>query len=1159
MSIDLNAARSILDFGARMGQGQLAEDQLEGAVAIHNLLANRGVAYLADEVGMGKTYVALGAIALFRHFHPGFRVLLLAPRRNIQLKWMKEQGNFIQNNIRYPELRNRSLDGKPVWPMVMCESLMDLVHASTLDPNRDFYCRLSSFSMAVDGDQTVEAQTVAKLKKEVLRHLPWAPSTSFSPRGKQAFKDDMARLLCCALPRFDLVVVDEAHNLKHGFSENASARNRVLSFAMGARPLEHAQEQLFRGYGLRAPRVLFLSATPVEDSYRQLWNQLDVFGHGDSYQLLADETATEADKKCVAEQFLIRRVTSLRIGEKELTRNLYRREWRGGGVEQHDRPVRVEGDRQRLVLALVQKKVSELLGDTRFGRSFQVGMLASFESFHETTSRILKQEVESGNFDGTEQTLDAREREGIDVQSVNALARSYRAKFGTDLPHPKMDAVADSLVSCWRTGEKALVFVRRVASVHELKNRLDDAYDRWLIGRLRQELPEPVRNRFEKLVAQYDALKDRGRTGVQDFDAVDATRDAKHLSQDVLNRGGQDTFFAWYFRGNGPEGVLSGANVQQRFLERSTFFADNTTAWILGCRPDHVIERMCASLGMDREQLRVQVAKLAIPYLPVVQKPKRTDFFEAAHAAACELLKGSGGVEGERATVVSEELWWQTHGGNERNHSYDPLPFLEEHTFLAELEQRPALCARLWPEARGGTLNARLRERFLRAQLLASAMRLGHSLIDFYCLVVRSMETLEGGQLEEESAAASVRTRAVQLADWLEIQQGVPISQRKWNAFDELSELASHFELIVDVNVPDVRSGRLSEASKAFGVLLGRQQPVAGMEGKINQTVIRQFRMPGYPFVLVSTDLLQEGEDLHTFCSRVHHYGISWTPSAMEQRTGRIDRVRSQTDRRLRSLIDLSGDAKLQVHYPYLQGTIEVLQVRRVLERMNTFVRLMHEGLAPEAREARTVDVDREMHATDAVVPQITEVLRTAFPVRKEWLKGERVQPAVTMENADRMGERFARIPSYELKGLQVEWAATTNARALFGTAQVDSRIQPFSLMLASTAGWLMVRCVSPVGRVGLDESYNRITASLARFPAKVGAIITREDRSYDMTVEGEVLLGPDEEHDEARIRLLISRVVRRADELEQRHVPNADAPLSQFERDLKVETENAR
>ncbi len=71
--ISIGTAAQLLDFGARIGPGQRADEQLAGSVAIHNILAERGIAYLADEVGMGKTYVALGALALFRHFRPDFR------------------------------------------------------------------------------------------------------------------------------------------------------------------------------------------------------------------------------------------------------------------------------------------------------------------------------------------------------------------------------------------------------------------------------------------------------------------------------------------------------------------------------------------------------------------------------------------------------------------------------------------------------------------------------------------------------------------------------------------------------------------------------------------------------------------------------------------------------------------------------------------------------------------------------------------------------------------------------------------------------------------------------------------------------------------------------------------------------------------------------
>ena len=110
--IHVDAAARFLDFGARIGDVR-GREQLEGAVALHHMLATQNVAYLADEVGMGKTYVALGAVALFRHFDPSFRVLVIAPQENIQSKWVKELENFVANNVRFADLRVKGLDGRP--------------------------------------------------------------------------------------------------------------------------------------------------------------------------------------------------------------------------------------------------------------------------------------------------------------------------------------------------------------------------------------------------------------------------------------------------------------------------------------------------------------------------------------------------------------------------------------------------------------------------------------------------------------------------------------------------------------------------------------------------------------------------------------------------------------------------------------------------------------------------------------------------------------------------------------------------------------------------------------------------------------------------------------------------------------------------------------
>src|SRR6185503_17536965 len=106
------------------------------------------------------------------------------------------------------------------------------------------------------------------------------------------------------------------------------------------------------------------------------------------------------------------------------TKNLYRREWQRGGVHVHDEPIRIEDDRERLVVALVQKKVSEVIGSERFNSSFQIGMLASFESFLETAGvKKAEIEIEPGIFDGPEQTENLSEREGVDVADVNRIAK----------------------------------------------------------------------------------------------------------------------------------------------------------------------------------------------------------------------------------------------------------------------------------------------------------------------------------------------------------------------------------------------------------------------------------------------------------------------------------------------------------------------------------------------------------------------------------------------------------------------------------------------------------------------------------------------------------------------------------------------------------------
>ncbi|HRI06197.1 MAG TPA: DEAD/DEAH box helicase family protein [Nannocystaceae bacterium] len=1165
--IDLEAARALLDFSARIDTHR-AEEQLHGAVAIHNILRTQRVAYLADEVGMGKTYVALGALALFRHFDPGFRALIIAPRKNIQEKWQKELRNFAANNVKFDDLRVRGLDGRPARPIVHCENLLELVAETSLDPNRDFFLRLTSFSLALGKD----SQSWRRTRDQLRRHLPWLPDEPFKLHNKDEFKLSFARALCCALPRFDLVIVDEAHNLKHGASRSSSARNQVLAAALGGHPLADAAERRhFPDYGPRATRVLLLSATPLEETYEHVWNQLDIFGMGAGFEELRDDTVPEARKKELAARFLIRRVTTIKIDTQEHTKNMYRREWRAGGVDTFDEPIRIESEEQRLIVALVQKKVSELLSRNRFGRSFQIGMLASFESFLQTSK--LKRESADGEstFDDAEQTDNAEEREGIDVEDVNRLARNYRQHFGREMPHPKMDAVCKSLADTWASGRKTLVFVRRVASVDELKRKLDERYDEWLIGTLRERLPETLRDEFERLVKRY--REEKGDTAARRQASVSEPRSPGDDDADLQDHGGLDTFFAWFFRGEGPKGFVSGANIQERFTKPSsaysTFFADNHVMALLGAEPGEVLPILAQALTISLDETHARVRERSARYLSRRAKTfTPAGRFDAAQAAALELLQECP-VESLRreAEVLWEELYRHAKAPSSAREAPPEIAgALETPTFFTEV-RRPrwaALRGSIWPVPDISDLDAdglrrRVREQVLRAGLLATAARLGHALIDLYVAALAGRTTLAtraaGGDAYDRDEDTSARRLLDEYLAILESQREGP-GPRTWGALDELAAISANFDLILDVNAPEARTEPLTGARRLFAGLLRQQEPVGGMWGQINGTLVRQFRMPGYPFVLITTDILQEGEDLHTFCSSVMHYGISWTPSAMEQRIGRIDRVRSQSDRRLTALQrGPTGDELLQVYVPFLEDTVEVLQVERVLDRLDTFLRLMHEGLTNHAiNDPHKVDVEREIVAMRRRSVVERELLKSAFPVPATALRGSRTVLAVTPELASEVRGRFDRLRARSLGGLPMEWAESSPRGALLGTALLaDGRVQPFMLVLRSDHGLPVVRCISPIGRTSSGEDADDLVGPAARLHSRVGAIPTGE--KYDLTVEDDVLLG-DIDVDLDRVGLLVHRVVTQADRLERDHFDDEqDARLDAFEEDLRKET----
>jgi superfamily II DNA or RNA helicase len=156
-------------------------------------------------------------------------------------------------------------------------------------------------------------------------------------------------------------------------------------------------------------------------------------------------------------------------------------------------------------------------------------------------------------------------------------------------------------------------------------------------------------------------------------------------------------------------------------------------------------------------------------------------------------------------------------------------------------------------------------------------------------------------------------------------------------------------------------SGSVEDAASSRGVMieatrLRDQQFVAlvtgGQDQGMRDRVIAGFNTPLLPEVLVCTTVGHEGIDLHRHCRNIIHHDLDWDPTKLEQRTGRIDRIGSQTFRE-RAESKGTGGPFLEVGVPFLAGTYDERMYEEVRVRAQVFDILTGGELVSEDREGR--------------------------------------------------------------------------------------------------------------------------------------------------------------------------------------------------------------
>lgn len=146
-------------------------------------------------------------------------------------------------------------------------------------------------------------------------------------------------------------------------------------------------------------------------------------------------------------------------------------------------------------------------------------------------------------------------------------------------------------------------------------------------------------------------------------------------------------------------------------------------------------------------------------------------------------------------------------------------------------------------------------------------------------------------------------------------------------------------EITVQGMNDDARSGRVS-------TLANIQVATGKTKRDTRSRLMMAFNTPFFPDILVCSQVMGEGVDLQRHCRHVIHHDLAWNPSDIEQRTGRIDRIGCKAE----------GKQSIYVYLPYIDGSADERQFRVMSDRERWFRVVMGQEevsrlVTPEAEE----------------------------------------------------------------------------------------------------------------------------------------------------------------------------------------------------------------
>ena len=218
--------------------------QAEGAAGIWNRLEHFGLAILADEVGMGKTYQALAVVTKQFKEKPDSKILIVTPRYEVLRQWKEEE---------YAQFKNHHLKDENLLPDK--EELGELANLSDRFFSQEFETYKSKIIFAKTTSFQID-ETKIKIDK---------------------CNEDAGK--------FDLIIIDEAHKFRNA---DKSVKRNVNA------------HEIFKDI---KSKILLMTATPLHSRKSDILNIVNVFK-----PTIFTKFKIDADPDAIMADLMIRRL-----------------------------------------------------------------------------------------------------------------------------------------------------------------------------------------------------------------------------------------------------------------------------------------------------------------------------------------------------------------------------------------------------------------------------------------------------------------------------------------------------------------------------------------------------------------------------------------------------------------------------------------------------------------------------------------------------------------------------------------------------------------------------------------------------------------------------------------------------------------------------------